>query len=59
MAPEIIALLIVFIGLLALNVPVAVCIGLSAVIARGAVPDGLGVPFRSGRTGRGRPPRNR
>ena len=33
MAPEIIALLIVFIGLLALNVPVAVCIGLSAVIA--------------------------
>ena len=33
MGPEIIALLIVFIGLLAMNVPVAVCIGLSAVIA--------------------------
>lgn len=33
MGPEVIALLIVFIGLLALNVPVAVCIGLSAVIA--------------------------
>lgn len=41
MGPEVIALLIVFIGLLALNVPVAVCIGLSAVIAvasMGSVP---------------------
>ena len=39
MGPEVIALLIVFIGLLALNVPVAVCIGLSAVIAVASMGD--------------------
>ena len=33
MGPEVIALLLVFVGLLALNVPVAICLGLSAIVA--------------------------
>ena len=37
MTPELIALLVVFVALLALNVPVAVCLGLAAVVAVGSI----------------------
>jgi tripartite ATP-independent transporter DctM subunit len=49
MAPEVIALLLVFVALLALDVPVAVCLGLSAVVAvlcLGDVPAGFLVAQR-------------
>ena len=39
MSAEVIALLIVFLALLALNVPVAVCLGLAAVVAVGSIGD--------------------
>jgi tripartite ATP-independent transporter DctM subunit len=49
MNPEVIAVLIVFLGLLVLNVPVAVCLGLAAIVAvasMGDVPTGFLVAQR-------------
>jgi tripartite ATP-independent transporter DctM subunit len=39
MAPELIALLIVFVVLLAMNVPVAICLGLAAIVAVACIGD--------------------
>ena len=39
MSAEVIALLITFLALLALNVPVAVCLGLAAVVAVASIGD--------------------
>src|SRR5918992_6346500 len=49
MGPEVVALLLVFLALLALDVPVAVCLGLAAVVAVaciGEVPTGFLVAQR-------------